>query len=62
MKKQNKQNKPNKQLGVRREVVRFLGSAAADVAGGFNCGCTGTCTCSGGCSETGCTNSAVISY
>jgi hypothetical protein len=58
MKKQNKQNKANKQLGVRREVVRFLGSDAANVAGGY-CGTTGG-QC--GCTATGCTNSWMISY
>jgi hypothetical protein len=67
MKKQQKKN--DKGLAVRREVVRFLGSTRERVAGGAMCGatpkctwCTGTCECTNGCTETGCTNSYVISY
>ena len=63
MKKQ--QSKKDKSLAVRREVVRFLGSAAVRVAGGAACEdtatdrCTGCTNCTG---ETGCTNSWIISY
>jgi hypothetical protein len=63
------QKKKDKGLAVRREVVRFLGSTTARVAGGAMCGatghcgpCTGTCECTEGCTDTGCTNSWVISY
>jgi len=62
------QKKKDKGLAVRREVVRFLGSTTARVAGGArceaseHCWCTGTCECTQGCTDTGCTNSWVISY
>lgn len=55
----------NKNLSVRREAIRFLGSAGSSVRGGYQCGDTGGPEgdgCTTGCSVTGCTNSEVISY
>ena len=64
MKKQ--QSKKDKSLAVRREVVRFLGSATVRIAGGAACDDTrtdhDTCTPCTNCSQTGCSNSVTISY
>jgi hypothetical protein len=61
MKKKAKQ-KQNKNLAVRGETVRFLGSTA-NVVGGYCGGTGGGCAgCTYTCGETGCTNSAEISY
>ena len=60
-----KQKTKNKNLAVRRESIRFLGSAGSGVRGGYQCGETGEPEgdgCTTGCSVTGCTNSWVISY